>query len=182
MRVHLRLFIMLPLLLVLGLAGCDNDNDSNAREEGPEAPAPGPETESASTTFMGKVIPQGQTSCSGGIAGFMDGDEVEAVLTPTTGKAGTAAVTINGGSDGMLSCTADGGEFENIDTPPSAFIVCKVTMVSSQITGIKVDDVITVVIDFSGESPGTKQVAIEVLEGGSGCLLIQLESLNATSG
>lgn len=184
MRTIKKLFLLLPLLLVLGLAGCDSNNSSNAQDmdDGAEAPAPGPGTSSASTTIKGNVIPPpGQESCTGGIAGFMDGDEVEAVLTPTTGKAGTATVTINGGSDGMLTCTADGTGIENIDTPPSAFIVCKVTMVSSKITGMKVGDVMSIVVDFTGESPEIKQAAIEVMSEDSGCLLIQLTSLNATS-
>ena len=178
-----KLLLVLPLLLVLGLAGCDSNNSSNAQDMdgGAEAPVPGPGTSSASTTIKGGVIAPGQESCTGGIAGFMDGDDVEAVLTPTTGKAGTATVTINGGSDGMLTCAADGTGIENIDTPPSAFIVCKVTMVSSQITGMKVGDVMSIVVDFTGESPEIKQAAIEVMSEDSGCLLIELKSLNATS-
>jgi hypothetical protein len=170
-----KLLMLLPLLLVLGLAACDNDNSSNAQDMGEELD---PGAEQASTTFSGKVVPPGNSSCTDGIAGIMTGDEIEAVMAPTTGMAGTATVTVNEGTDGMIACTADGSEPENIDSPPVAFIVCKVTMVSSGITGVEVGDVITIDIEFSGQAPEIKEAAIETADG---CLLIQLASLNATS-
>jgi len=40
-------------------------------------------------------------------------------------------------------------------------------------------DIVQIIIDFSGESPGKKEAAIEVI--GGGCLLIGIENLNATS-
>ena len=168
----------LPLLFVLFAVGCDNDNESNAQDMG-EVPAPG--AEQASTTFSGQVIAPGDESCTGGIAGIMDGDGIEVVMTPTMGKAGTATVSVNQGSDGTIDCMADGGEFENIDLPPSSFIVCKATTVSEQITGVKVGDEMSIVIEFSGESPEIKQAAIVVMASGGGCMLVRLDSFSASS-
>lgn len=170
-----RIFPVLLLLLILGAAGCDNENESNAQDMGE---MPGPGAEQAMTTLTGQVIAPGDESCTGGIAGIMDGDDIEVVMTPTTGMAGTATVSVNQGSDGMFACTADGMGVQNIDSPPVAFIVCSVTSASSGITGVMVGEVITIDINFTGQAPEIKQAAIETT---SGCLLIGIDNLNATS-
>ena len=168
-----RIFPVLLLFLIIGAVGCDNDNESNAQDMGEE-----PGAEQAMTTVTGKVVPPGDDDCSGMFPGFMDGDDVEFEMASTGGMSGTATVMVNQGTDGMIACSADGSGLEIIDSPPIANIICAVTSVTSQFTGVNVGDLITMVINFSGESPEQKEAAVTHIDS---CIIIGIENLNADS-
>ena len=171
-----KLFVFAILVLVLGIVGCD-DNSSNA-QDGPDDP--GSMDMGGMTSFTGKVVPQGNTSCAGGIEGIMIGDEIAATLTRTSGSAGTAMVQVNAGDDGMFSCSASGTGTTIIDSPPITFISCTVDTVSSQITGLKVGDIVGISYILTGgeSAPIQKEAAISSFTTAE-CTLVDLETLNA---
>lgn len=168
-----KLLLMLPLLLFLGTTACDNDNSSNAQDMEPD-PAP----VQAKTTVTGKVIPPGSDSCNGMFPGFMDGDDVEIDVNSNGGPSGTATIMVNQGTDGMIACSADGTGLEIVDSPPISNIICEVTSVSSEFTGVSNGDLLQFAVFFSGESPVQKQAVVIVMDQ---CAVIGIENLNANS-
>lgn len=169
-----KLFALFLLFLVLIVVGCDNDSNSNAQDGGTD---PGPIEMGGMTTFTGKAVAQGNTSCSGGIGGIVDGDNIEVTITRTVQTAGNAMLQVNGGADGMFSCSADGQGIMLVDTPPITNIICSVDSVSNDITGVMVGDTIQMFVAISGEDPVQKEAGIIAM--GSSCLLVQLDSFNA---
>lgn len=169
-----KLLLLLPLLMVFALASCDGDT-VGAQDLGADSPDPAP---TAMTKVTGNVIPPGDDSCNGTFPGFMEGDDVEIEMASSGGASGTGSVIVNGGTDGSIACSADGEELQRVDSPPIANIICAVTSVSSEFTGVSVGDLITMVINFSGESPEQKQAAVTHLDS---CIIIGIENLNADS-
>ena len=168
-----KLFLIFPLLMVFGLASCDGET-VGAQDLGADSPA----ANTAMTKAAGKVVPPGDESCNGMFPGFMEGDDVEIAMASDGGMSGTGSVMVNGGSDGSITCSADGSGLEIIDSPPVSNIICAVTSVSTQFTGVNVGDLITMVINFSGETPVQKQAAVTHLDS---CIIIGIENLNADS-
>ena len=167
------LVVLIAIFLSLGIASCDN-NESNAQDGGVD---PGPIEMGGMTTFTGTAAAEGNTSCAGGIGGIMIGDQIDVTITRTIQTAGTAMLQVNGGADGMFSCSADGQGIMNVDTPPITNIICTADSVSSEITGVKVGDSIQMFVAINGESPVQKEAGI-IAMGGS-CLLVDLETFNA---
>lgn len=169
-----KLLLILPILIAFAASGCDGDT-VGAQDLGADSPDPAPQ---AMTKVSGKVVAPGDEVCNGTFPGFMEGDDVVIDMASIGGNAGTGSVMVNGGTDGSIACSADGNQLQRVDTPPIANIICEVTSVTSEFTGVSVGDLITMVINFSGESPEQKEAAVTHLDS---CIVIGIENLNTDS-
>ncbi|GJM14812.1 MAG: hypothetical protein DHS20C13_01390 [Thermodesulfobacteriota bacterium] len=162
---HLKLTIIFPVLVLLALSlGCDNDSQNNANAQ----PTP-----MSGTDVTGKVNAPSEQTCPTLIGGLSANDTLIVEINSTGDMTGDVTITNSSAS------TSAGCSGTTEDTlPPAEVKTCKVS--SSNISGIKVDDILEVDVAFTTQ---TKEITLANLSGSTGitCAFVAIDTLNATN-